>query len=211
MASTKTKVVMAAAGVSGALLLSACGNGTPPAASSPPATSSSASETSPASSATSAPASSSGESESPAPPAGNGLCKAADVTLSLGKGDAGAGSTYRPLLIKNSSGKTCTIQGYPGVSYVGGSGGDQVGEDAVRVGGKGPVIKLEPGQSAAADIQFAQVNNFDPSACQPTDVKGLRIYLPQETAAKFVEDPGTGCAGKQVPGHQLSVKTVHRA
>ncbi|GAA3536295.1 hypothetical protein GCM10022222_19980 [Amycolatopsis ultiminotia] len=139
------------------------------------------------------------------------MCKAADVTLSLGNGDAGAGSSYRSLLIKNTSGKTCTIQGYPGVSYVGGSGGDQIGQDAYREGTKGPAVKLEPGQSAAADIQFVQAHNFDPAACQPTAVKGLRVYLPQETASKFVPDEGTGCAGKQIPGHQLSVKTVHRA
>ncbi|MFF0144596.1 uncharacterized protein DUF4232 [Amycolatopsis sulphurea] len=203
-----SQVVMAAAGASGVLLLSACGSGTQPSASSP---SSNVSETSTAGTATPSPPSPSSSAQASAQPAGDGLCKAADVTLSLGQGDAGAGSNYRPLLIKNTSGTACTIQGYPGVSYVTGSDGRQVGQDAYREGTKGPAIKLAPGQSAAADIQFVQVHNFDPSACQPTAVKGLRVYLPQEKAAQFVADPTTGCNGAQIPGHQLSVKTVRRA
>ncbi|MEU4669896.1 DUF4232 domain-containing protein [Amycolatopsis sp. NPDC023774] len=141
----------------------------------------------------------------------NGLCKAGDVTLSFGQGDAGAGSVYRPILIKNSSSKPCTIQGFPGVSYVAGDDGHQVGPAAFRVGTKGDAIKLQPGQSAAADVQFTQVANFDPAVCKPTPVKGLRVYLPQETASKFLPDPGTGCAGDKLPGNQLAVKTVRRA
>jgi hypothetical protein len=139
------------------------------------------------------------------------LCKAADVSLSLGQGDAGAGSSYRPLDIKNTSGKPCTIQGFPGISYVGGENGQQVGPAASRSGEKGAAIKLNPGQSAAADIQFVNVQNFDPATCKPTPVKGLRVYLPQETASKFLADPSTGCTAATLPGDQLSVKTVHRA
>jgi hypothetical protein len=208
-------VFLSAAGASAALLLSACGGGTPAASGNTSSTvpSSSASPAATASSSPSSPASSAGTG-APAPGPGqapdNGLCKAADVSLSLGQGDAGAGSAYRPLNIKNTSGKPCTIQGFPGVSYVGGNDGQQIGPPAFRAGDKGEAIKLNPGQSAAADIQFVQVRNFDPAVCKPTPVKGLRIYLPQETASNFVPDPGTGCAGGNLPGNQLSVKTIHR-
>ncbi|SEP49452.1 DUF4232 domain-containing protein [Amycolatopsis saalfeldensis] len=205
-------VFLSAAGASAALLLSACGGGTTTASSttSSPAPSSSASPAATASSSPSTPDSSAGTG-APAPAAGNGLCKAGDVSLSLGQGDSGAGSSYRPLNIKNTSGKPCTIQGFPGVSYVGGDNGQQVGPPAFRAGEKGAAVKLNPGQSAAADIQFVQVRNFDPAVCKPTPVKGLRVYLPQETASNFIADPGTGCAGGNLPGNQLSVKTVHRA
>ncbi|WP_051792018.1 DUF4232 domain-containing protein [Amycolatopsis jejuensis] len=210
MANTKkpwfSLVFLSALGASGALLLSACGQGAPaasgPSSSEAPSSSSSAPSSAP---------SPSGSSSSAKPPVDNGLCKAADVTLSIGKGDAGAGSVYRPLLIKNTSNTPCTIQGFPGVSYVGGADGHQIGPAAFREGEKGAVVKLAPGQSAAADLQFVQVRNFDPAVCKPTDVKGLRVYLPQETASKFVADPGTGCAGEKLPGNQLAVKTVHAA
>ena len=209
-------VVLSAAGASAALLLSACGGGTTTASSdtSSPAPSSSASPAATASSSPSTPDSSSATgapAPAPGPAPDNGLCKAGDVALSLGQGDAGAGSAYRPLNIKNTSGKPCTIQGFPGVSYVGGDNGQQIGPSAFRSGEKGAAVKLNPGQSAAAEIQFVQVQNFDPAVCKPTPVKGLRIYLPQETASNFLADPGTGCAGGNLPGNQLSVKTVHRA
>lgn len=202
-------VVAASAGV---LALSACGSGgTTPAASSSTPSSTSAEATTTVTTATSSPASSAPAAPPVAQPADNGLCKAGDVKLSLGQGDAGAGSVYRPLRITNSSSKPCTIQGFPGVSYVAGSDGHQVGKDAFREGSKGDAVKLNPGQTATADIQFVNVGNFDPGTCQPTQVKGLRIYLPQETASNFVPDEGTGCASTKIPGNQLAVKTVHPA
>jgi hypothetical protein len=200
-------VVAASAGV---LALSACGGGgtTNAASSSTPSTTPTATTT--VSTATSSPTST--PSTTPAAqPADNGLCKSGDVKLSLGQGDAGAGSMYRPLLITNSSPNPCTIQGFPGVSYVAGADGHQVGKDAFREGTKGNAVKLNPGQTAAADIQFVNVHNFDPGTCQPTPVKGLRIYLPQETASNFVPDESTGCASTKIPGNQLAVKTVHPA
>ncbi|WP_285478013.1 DUF4232 domain-containing protein [Amycolatopsis sp. NBRC 101858] len=200
-------VIAASAGV---LALSACGSGgtTNAASSSTPSTTASPTSTT-ATTAESSPSSSTPAPSTPVQPAGNGLCKAGDVTLSLGQGDAGAGSVYRPLLIKNSSSKACEIQGFPGVSYVAGNDGHQVGKDAFREGTKGNAVKLDPGQTAVADIQFVNVRNFDSGTCQPTAVKGLRIYLPQETASNFVPTDGTACASTKIPGNQLSVKTVH--
>src|SRR5690242_18081359 len=98
-------VVAASAGV---LALSACGSGgtTNAASSSTPSTTAS-----PTSTTVTTPASTAGSasptSPSAAQPVDNGLCKAGDVQLSLGQGDAGAGSVYRPLLIKNVSAKPC--------------------------------------------------------------------------------------------------------
>ncbi|MGW3999224.1 DUF4232 domain-containing protein [Amycolatopsis sp. NPDC004772] len=202
-------VVAASAGV---LALSACGGGgtTNAASSSTPSSSESPTATPTVTTATSS-ASATPAAPPVAQPADDGLCKAGDVKLSLGQGDAGAGSVYRPLLITNSSAEPCTIQGFPGVSYVAGPDGHQVGKDAFREGTKGNAVKLNPGQTAAADIQFVNVRNFDPGACQPTAVRGLRIYLPQETASNFVPSEGTGCAGTTIPGNQLAVKTVHPA
>ena len=207
-----SRLLPAIAASAGVLALSACGSGgtTNAASSSTPSTTASPTSTTVTSTAPSA-TSTTAAAPPVAQPADNGLCKAGDVTLSLGQGDAGAGSVYRPLLIKNTSSKPCEIQGFPGVSYVAGNDGHQVGKDAFREGTKGNAVKLDPGQTAAADIQFVNVRNFDPATCQPTAVKGLRIYLPQETASKFVPTDGTACASTKIPGNQLSVKTVHPA
>ncbi|CAM3678811.1 DUF4232 domain-containing protein [Kibdelosporangium persicum] len=146
--------------------------------------------------------------QTPAPqPAQDGLCKSANLKLSLSDGDAAAGTVYRKLVFTNAGSAACTIQGFPGVSYVTGDSGQQVGEPAVREGTKGAPIKLAPGQSAFAPVGFTQVRNYDPAVCKPTEVRGLRVYPPQETASMFVPLTGTGCAGDP-PGQQLRVKTI---
>ncbi|GAB3914191.1 DUF4232 domain-containing protein [Kibdelosporangium lantanae] len=140
---------------------------------------------------------------------GPGECKAADLSLSIGDSEGAAGTVYRKIVFTNKSGRTCTIQGFPGVSYVTGDDGHQVGEAAVRVGTKGPVITLAPGAKADAPVGFVQVGNFDPGACQPTPTRGLRIYPPHDTASMFLPLDGTGCAGKP-PGQQLSVRSIEK-
>ncbi|MEV6905370.1 DUF4232 domain-containing protein [Amycolatopsis sp. NPDC051071] len=200
------------AGTAGLLLLSACGSeSTPVAQSSSASPPSSAPETSPAPSASpSSPAPVSQPAQVPAPPPkADGLCKAGDVKISVANGDAAAGTVYRKLVITNSSGHACTIQGFPGVSYVTGADGHQVGEAAFRDGAKGGPIQLGNGESASTDVGFVNVRNYDEAACKPTETRGLRVYLPQETASNYVALQGLGCAGK-IPGNQLTVKTVHK-
>lgn len=139
--------------------------------------------------------------------AGAGTCRAADLELSLGSGEGTAGTHYRPLRFTNVSGSPCVIHGFPGVSYVAGDDGHQVGTAAYRTGEKGQPVTLGPGRTAHADVGLVQVRNYDPAECKPTSVRGLRVYPPHETNAMFVRAPGTGCA--EFPnGQQLTVATV---
>lgn len=138
----------------------------------------------------------------------NGLCKSSDLKLSIGQGDAAAGTVYKPLVFTNISNHSCVIQGFPGVSYVGGADGHQVGAAAYRVGEKGAAITLGKGDTASAAIGFVNVQNYDPVQCQPQPVRGLRVYPPQETASMYIDLPGTGCGNDKIPGNQLTVKTI---
>ncbi|GAA1213614.1 DUF4232 domain-containing protein [Prauserella alba] len=134
-------------------------------------------------------------------------CLAADLELSLGRGQGTAGTHYRPLRFTNVSDSPCVIHGFPGVSYVAGDDGHQVGAAAHRTGNKGAPVTLQPGRTAHADVGFVQVRNYDPAECKPTPVRGLRVYPPHETNSMFVKAPGTGCA--EFPGgQQLTVATV---
>jgi hypothetical protein len=209
-----THVGVVAAGAVLATVLAGCGSGSgSSAAPTSPAPSTETTTATTSSSATPSPAGSTSSATEPPAQASNsdGFCKAEDVTLSFGQGDAAAGTVYRSLVITNSSGRKCIVQGFPGVSYVAGSDGHQVGQAAFRVGTKGAAFTLNKGDSVQADIGFVQVANFDPATCQPTSTNGLRIYLPQDTASKFIADPGTGCASTKIPGNQLTVKTVAKA
>ena len=115
----------------------------------------------------------------------------------------------RRFMNTESGSRSCTIQGFPGVSYVAGGDGHQVGEAAYREGAKGPAISLKPGMTVFAPVGFVQVGNYDPAACKPTSVRGLRVYPPHEYDSMYVAVPGTGCAGNP-PGNHLRVSTIQR-
>lgn len=136
------------------------------------------------------------------------LCTSGDLKLSLGQGDAGAGTLWRQLRFTNKSSTNCEIQGFPGVSYVAGSDGHQVGAAAYRDGTKGAAITLKPGATAYAAVGFTQVRNYDPADCKPTEVRGLRVYPPQETHSMYLSAPGTGCANENLNDYHLKVQTI---
>ncbi|MGD9529387.1 MAG: DUF4232 domain-containing protein [Pseudonocardia sp.] len=149
---------------------------------------------------------------SPAAPTGGAVprCTTAELTGSLGTPDGAAGSTYRPLLLTNTGTRTCELRGFPGVSYVTGDDGQQVGPAAQEEGERGPQVELAPGEAASATVRFVNVGNFDEAACVPVPVRGLRVYPPGDTASLFVPAEGTGCSGTP-PQPQLTVTTVTAA
>lgn len=197
-----------------AVAVTACGQGSnnvQPSASDASAPRTSASADPAADSVTQPPAALSGGAAAANPvPGSGGLCTAADLKLSLGRGEGAAGTVYRPLVFTNVSDHPCVIQGYPGVSYVGGDDGHQVGPAAYRDGTKGAAITLAKGESAYATVGFVDVHNYDAAICQPQPVRGLRVYPPQETASLYLELPTTGCGSDRIPGNQLTVTTIEK-
>jgi hypothetical protein len=136
-------------------------------------------------------------------------CKAGSLALSLGQGDAGMSQQYQALRFTNTGSKACVIVGFPGVSYVTGDSGRQVGAAAARDGKIGAQLTLQPGDVASTTIHSADAQVFDAAACKPTPVRGYRVYAPDDTAAMFVPLPSgvEGCAGT-TPDPQLSVASI---
>jgi uncharacterized protein DUF4232 len=134
-------------------------------------------------------------------------CTTGELSVSLGEGGAAAGSVYRPLIFTNTSSHTCELRGFPGVSYVAGDDGHQVGPAAAMSGERGGQVPIPPGGTAQAQLQLVNVQNYDPADCHPVPVRGLRIYPPGDTASLFVQLDGTGCSTTP-PGNQLSIQTI---
>lgn len=176
----------------------------PTTSSSPPPTTSATTTSSPSPS----PNPATNQRESVAPQADSRLCTSGDVSLSLGPGRGAAGTIWRALRFTNVSGESCEIQGFPGVSYVAGDDGHQVGAAAYRDGSEGAMVTLADDETAYAAVGFAQVGNYDPRECRPTKVRGLRVYPPQETESKFVPYAHTGCANENLTSEQLRVQTI---
>lgn len=147
--------------------------------------------TAPASTTTSAPTT---PPTSVAATASVSACTTAELAASLGQANGAAGSAYYPLQFTDIGSSPCTLQGFPGVSFVAGSGGTQVGASAQRVSGPEPVVTLHPGGPAASALLRVVVAGNFPSSCKLTNVRGLRVYPPNQTAALFVPHPDQGCA-----------------
>jgi len=127
-------------------------------------------------------------------------CKSSELKLSFGHdSDHAMQKTYTSLQFTNISQHTCTLQGFPGVSYVTGDSGQQVGLPANRSGNQGPTITLRPGGSTNAGLVIVNAGPFPADQCKPVDVRGLRVYPPNETAAMFLPTSGQGCAGNVGP------------
>jgi hypothetical protein len=109
-------------------------------------------------------------------------------------GDASAGSTEYMAEISNTSGTTCTLYGFPGVSAIG-AGGKQLGSPAIRSNGWTELpITLRPFQTAHFVLRIADAGNFPPASCHPTTAYQLRIYAPGDYQSKLIGFTFQACA-----------------
>lgn len=119
------------------------------------------------------------------------------VTVRPDAGGGTAGSVYESVVLVNRGTVACTLDGHPGVSYVVGATGKQVGAAATR-DGVPALVTLAPGGAAHASLRVVDYQNIDRETCQSSPVAGLRIYPPDSTAATFVAAPGSTCADPSV-------------
>jgi hypothetical protein len=128
-------------------------------------------------------------------------CVTAQLEVTVAPGTNAAGHIGLLLLFTNTSATACTMSGYPGVSFVTGPSGTQIGDAAERVGGPAAPVSLAPQGKARANLLLRQVGNYSADACRPTQAAGMRVYPPDETTAIYVTSarqvcsvPGTGFA-----------------
>lgn len=122
-------------------------------------------------------------------------CSTADLAVSLGPDNPGAGTNYLPVILRNAGPLPCTTGGFPGVSFVSNSGA-QVGVSAKWVTtAQSPLrlVVLSPGQSASSLLSFVFAGNVPAKACRQAAATGLRIYPPNETAPRVLDFTQTIC------------------
>jgi hypothetical protein len=195
--------------VAGGLVLTvaACGGnaGQPPSATGSAGASTSAVAPASASSpTTSAPASPATSATSAAPSASSGpagtrcAIGSLKITYANDQGGGGAGSVQGALSFRNTGSTACTLAGFPGVSFVSGAKGTQVGQAATRTDGAVKTRTLAPGKSVKAALRRTQPGNYGED-CGQTRVDGFRVYPPDATESAFVAFRTTGCRSADVP------------
>ncbi|MCE5288930.1 MAG: DUF4232 domain-containing protein [Nocardiaceae bacterium] len=133
-------------------------------------------------------------------------CTVGDLAVKVVSQGGAAGSTILNLTFTNTSDNTCTLDGFPGVSYANDNEGQPIGQPATRDGDSNGPISLAPGYVASSMIKAVNVQNYSPEDCGPTSVAGLRVYPPNSFDSAFVSYPTTGCSNDKA--HQLGVTAV---
>lgn len=211
------------------LLLAGCGTGgstaapavtdtvtaTPPAVTATPAVTTTATVTAPPSTTgtsttvpTATPTTSTPTASTPS--AGTALrpCPTSALTVTIGGGSGGAaGSVYTDVQFRLTGSSACTLNGHPGVSYVTGPHGTQVGRAATRTGTPTTVV-LVPGAHAHAELRMVQYQDIPAGTCRPAAVGGIRVYPPDQTTAVVVPVSGKTCGSTAGAAQVLSVGPV---
>ena len=133
----------------------------------------------------------------PASPAVTGplACATSSLSVTLGPSSGYAGGVYQTIVFTNTSGTTCTLYGYPGVSLVSAPPYKQIGLAAKRASTV-PVklITLATGAAANAVLQIVDALNFGSATCSPTQAAFLRVFPPNQTVPVFLPDTSQICA-----------------
>lgn len=182
-----------------AVALAACGGSS---------SSSTTSTTAPARSSTSS-TSASGSSSSTSSPTtsstapGTSVCPTSSLALSLGQPNGTAGATHYTLTFRNTGATVCSMYGYPGVSFLDGSG-HQIGDPAQRQGGTPATVALAKGGSAYASM--AVTDPGIPPCTGSTAAAQVRVYPPGETQAATVAAPSglLVCSSPNTASYQSS-------
>ncbi|MGW5624046.1 DUF4232 domain-containing protein [Streptomyces olivaceus] len=113
----------------------------------------------------------------------DGRCHTSEMRAAVGRLDPGAGQRNFPLVLTNTSKRTCTVYGYPGAAFVDASG-KQLGPDPERAPGSPEALTLTPGASAWAGLSFSSPEISGARTATPA---ALLVTPPDEQASLKVE------------------------
>jgi Protein of unknown function (DUF4232) len=117
-----------------------------------------------------------------------------EIWFGLGLGGGTAGSTFYPLEFSNVGHHACTLNGFPGVSGYGNSGG-QVGPAASRNGQPHATVTLVPGATAHAILRVLDSG----ALCSPSvQAAGLKVFPPGATRSQPIPFSFSACAHRGV-------------
>lgn len=105
----------------------------------------------------------------PAPgPVAGAPCAGASLTLEVVSQDAGAGSRFATLGLRNTSTVFCTLQGYPDIQLIGEDGQPRSPFRIEQTSGADPaLVTLEPGGQAWFDMRTTAVAGEVPGETEP--------------------------------------------
>jgi hypothetical protein len=127
-----------------------------------------------------------------------------------GGGGGGAGAQRVAIVLRNTGAQSCTLQGWPGISFVGGGDGTQIGNAAtLDRATPHPTLTLRPSGEVQTIVTVRQAGDWDSATCHPRVTDGFRVIPPGSRQSLFVGASGPlfeACASTSV--HQLSTSAL---
>jgi hypothetical protein len=118
-----------------------------------------------------------------------------EIWIGDGPGGATAGTIYYPLEFSNISHRSCSLDGYPGLSEVN-NNGKPIAQPARRVSGHYTPVSLAPGATAHA---IFGVVDWGALCSKQVTASGIKVYAPNTKTAQTLDGfPYGACASKGV-------------
>lgn len=132
---------------------------------------------------------------SSAPNAAAPTCASSALQLKAKPLGAAAGTDYIALIVTNVGDADCALAGYPGVTFLNGSG-QQVGLPARRdTTSKPHRVVLAAGEKAHAQLSFPN-SDFFGNGCGGTHAKQVKVYPPDQTEPLVADVDAYVCTDK---------------
>jgi hypothetical protein len=132
-------------------------------------------------------------------------CHTSNLTVVLADQSGAAGTFYSELQFRNDSGSTCEMTGYPGVSFLDGSGA-QIGVPARRTGAAYSQVNLAPSANAYATLA---VPDPDVVMCPTATAQFVRVFPPNETRPVLIRADGMRVCAAQMPSGSIDPVAAH--
>jgi len=131
-------------------------------------------------------------------------CRTTGLRARVGRQDAGAGNRYAPLVLTNTSGKTCWVYGFVGLVLIDGRG-DALRTRTRRESVTPHRVTLRPGASAHARLHWTVVPTGHETRC-PSSAR-LMIIPPDEVAHLEVPFKATVCDDGRIDARPMAPGT----
>lgn len=121
-------------------------------------------------------------------------CVSSQLTLTHGRGQGTAGTTYVPLVITNHQG-TCAIWGVPAIQPVSGAAHRALGPTARNLSMGEMAVRQVIAKGASVNVAFGIVDtgNYSASSCAARRANGVKVSLGGFFANRFVALPFSVC------------------
>ena len=118
-------------------------------------------------------------------------CRTSALSLTAGPTNGAAGSLYTSFSLTNTTGTSCSMQGFPGVSLLD-DAGVIVGQPATRDSSVGSSVRLGPGQRAQFILRAGTATRTGCNVPRPSTQ--INVYPPGQTVALRIPFATGSCA-----------------